>query len=324
MLMICMIFSLMAASTSALPFVVFHGLQENCYSKGVKNFTTNLSKWSGVQGHCIEIGNGKWDSWFMSLEKQVDIACEKVKTMRELGEGYSIVGFSQGNLVGRGVIEFCDGAPPVKNFISLGGPHAGEASVPFCLTEVLCKLVARLIKPAVYSKFLQNHLAPAEYIKIPTDIDDYMGVCKFLPKLNNEIAGQRNSTYKQRFASLQNLFERDAILIPKETSLFGYYEEGSWSTILPAQKTKLYIEDWIGLRTLDEAGKVKFITLPGRHLKISLSEMKKYVLPYFKDDETTATLETTDTSRVKSSFLIWTSIKKAIEKLENLLIKTPK
>lgn len=64
----------------------------------------------------------------------------------------------QGNLIGRGVVEFCDGAPPVrtylrsfltlllsqisphcsclclkvKNFISLAGPHAGIASVPLC------------------------------------------------------------------------------------------------------------------------------------------------------------------------------------------------
>lgn len=88
--------------------------------------------------------------------------------MSELRQGYSIVGLSQGNMVGRGVIEFCDGAPPVKNFISLAGPHAGEASVPFCLTDVLCKLVDILIKSAIYSKYLQNHLAPAGYIKIPT------------------------------------------------------------------------------------------------------------------------------------------------------------
>ncbi|KAL8154765.1 hypothetical protein AgCh_000209 [Apium graveolens] len=217
----------MVATTGALPFVVFHGMHESCLSEGVKNFTTSLSKWSGNRGHCIEIGNGKWDSWFMPLEKQV-------KTMSELRKGYSIVGFSQGNMVGRGVIEFCDGAPP---------------------------------------------------------------------------------------------FEQDIILIPRETALFGYYKDGSWSTILPAQKvtsvpesdnqslyprTKLYLEDWIGLRTLDEAGKVKFITLSGRHLEISSSDMKKYVLPYLKDNETTATLETTDTSRVQSSFLIWSSIKKAI------------
>lgn len=65
-------------------------------------------------------------------------------------------------------------------------------------------------------------------------------------------------------------------------------------------QTKLYIEDWIGLRTLDEAGKVKFITLSGKHLEISPSDMKKYVLPYLKENETTstfATSETTDTCR---------------------------
>ncbi|RZS05976.1 hypothetical protein BHM03_00036560 [Ensete ventricosum] len=43
----------------------------------------------------------------------------------------------QGNLIGRAVIEFCHNGPPVKNFISLGGPHAGTASVPLCGVSVL-------------------------------------------------------------------------------------------------------------------------------------------------------------------------------------------
>lgn len=34
-------------------------------------------------------------------------------------------------MIGRGALEFCDG-PPVKNFISLAGPHAGTASIPYC------------------------------------------------------------------------------------------------------------------------------------------------------------------------------------------------
>ena len=33
----------------------------------------------------------------------------------------------------------------------------------------------------------------------------YLESSKYLPKLNNEIPGQRNSTYKERFASLHNL-----------------------------------------------------------------------------------------------------------------------
>jgi len=34
--------------------------------------------------------------------------------------------------VARGLIEFCDGGPPVYNYISLAGPHAGISSVPMC------------------------------------------------------------------------------------------------------------------------------------------------------------------------------------------------
>ncbi|KAL7238488.1 hypothetical protein ACSBR2_004563 [Camellia fascicularis] len=268
-------------TTCSLPFVVFHGIADKCSATAVKRFTKLLTNWTGSQGYCIEIGDGVWDSWFMPL-------LEQVKKISELSEGYNIVGLSQGNMVGRGVVEFCEGGPPVKNFISLAGPHAGIASVPYCGSGWLCILVDYLVKLAVYSTYVQKHLAPASYIKIPTDIKGYLEGCRFLPKLNNERVDHRNSTYKERFTSLQNLvlimFEQDAVLVPKETSLFGYYPDGSWSTVLPAQETKLYTEDWIGLKTLDEAGKVKFINVSGGHLHISPSDIEKYIVPYLLDE----------------------------------------
>ncbi|KAL6499450.1 hypothetical protein OROHE_026113 [Orobanche hederae] len=273
----------------SIPFVVFHGISDNCRNKGITHFTTLLSNWSASHGYCIEIGNGAWDSWTMPFMKQTAIACEKVKKMKELREGYNIIGLSQGNMVGRGVVEFCDGGPPVRNLISLAGPHAGIAAVPLCGSGLVCILVDFLIKLAVYSDYVQEHLAPSCYIKIPTDLGDYRKGCRFLPKLNNEI--YKNSTYKERFASLENLvlikFEKDCILVPKETSWFGYFPDGSWETVLPAQQTTLYTEDWIGLKTLDEARKVKFLSVSGGHLEISYGDMKKYILPYLVDNATT-------------------------------------
>nr|GEX26860.1 palmitoyl-protein thioesterase 1-like [Tanacetum cinerariifolium] len=204
------------SSCFSLPFIVLHGIGDQCSNKGMTEFTHQLSNLSNSQGFCIEIGDGAWDSWFMPLLQQTQSVCEQVKNMHQLANGYNILGLSQGNLIARGVVEFCDGAPQVKNLISLGGPHAGTASVPLCGSGIFCKIADALIKSEIYSDYIQEHLAP-----------------------------KRNSTYKERFSSLENLvlimFEQDTVVIPKETAWFGYFPYGEFSPVLTPQQLLLLL-----------------------------------------------------------------------------------
>nr|ABD64924.1 palmitoyl-protein thioesterase -related [Brassica oleracea] len=167
-LAVALVFLALVQVSVSVPFIVLHGIAASCSQGKEANFTQLLTNLSGSPGYCIEVGNGKRDSWFMPLMKQTEIVCEKVKQMKELRQGYNIVGRSQGNLVARGLIEFCDGGPRVFNYISLAGPHAGISSVPLCGNGSLCEIADKLIKSEIYSDFIQNHLAPSNYLKIPT------------------------------------------------------------------------------------------------------------------------------------------------------------
>jgi hypothetical protein len=70
------------------------------------------------------------------------------------------------------------------------------------------------------------------------------------------------------------------------TSFWPYQNYNTWfvvqliTIILCFWQTDLYKEDWIGLQTLDKAGKLSFVALPGNHLSISETEMEDHIVPF--------------------------------------------
>jgi len=83
-------------------------------------------------------------------------------------------------------------------------------------------------------------------------------------------------------------FENDTVIVPKESSWFGFYPDGDLTHVLPVQETKLYIEDWIGLKALVVAGKVQFVNVTGDHLIMADEDLVKYVVPLLQDQQSAA------------------------------------
>ena len=194
--------------------------------------------------------------------------------------------------------------PPVHNLITFGSQHMGVSDIPPCRAhDFLCQVARNAAKSAVYSHWAQENivtvgfwltrlyhifkLIQAQYYRDPANLETYLSANHFLPDINNEIRGSRNKTYRSNLSSLNNLvlvmFTEDKTVIPKESSWFGAeavdeerkygglqipLSNPSQRGIVPMRSQPIYLEDWIGLRELDERGAIIFEECEGEHMRL--------------------------------------------------------
>lgn len=119
----------------------------------------------------------------------------------------------------------------------------------------------------------------AQYFRDSSKLPQYLESNKFLTSINNEIPDTVNSTYATNLASLSNLvlviFSQDKTVVPKESAWFGSYappedelDSNASKTIVPMRLQPLYVNDLIGLRTLDERGGVVLESCEGEHMQL--------------------------------------------------------
>lgn len=88
--------------------------------------------------------------------------------------------------------------------------------------------------------------------------------------------------YKANLASLQRLvlfqFENDVTVVPKESAHFGFFDG---DRVVPLHQSALYLDDRLGLKQLDEGGRLVFEHAPGFHMQFTLEWFGEHVgLPY--------------------------------------------
>lgn len=78
-------------------------------------------------------------------------------------------------------------------------------------------------------------------------------------------------------------FLKDSMVQPRESQHFGFYKEGQAVVEESLRETRIYKEDRIGLREMDQSGKLVFLEIDGDHLQMpsgwfEREIMRKYLI----------------------------------------------
>lgn len=174
----------------------------------------------------------------------------------------------------------------VRNMLTAGGPHMGVAAIPGCFEGTFCSILNFFASKIVYFSWAQSIFAPAGYFRDVKQYDRYVKDSTFLPALNNEKSdvwfGIRNELRSQKFSEINGAmlvkFDQDTVIYPKETAWFQSLDKDG--NVLPLNGTDFYNEDWIGVKALNEAGKIQFVTLPGDHLSFTTEDIENTFVPF--------------------------------------------
>jgi len=259
-----------------VPVVLWHGMGDS--AAGMKGIESILKdNIDGVYVHRIMIGGNivvdTESGFFRDTNRQIREVCEMMASDPELQGGYNAIGFSQGGQFLRAVAQRCP-SPPMKNLITFGAQHQGVFGFPNCPGEmnVFCDIVRDLLNYGAYVDFVQDFLVQAQYWHDPLHFDTYVEKSQFLADINNE-KPVKNETYSTNFASLENFVmvkhTEDTMVEPLESEHFEFYAPGQSDVILPLRESPIYVEDRIGLKSLDEAGKLHFFSVQGDHLQFT-------------------------------------------------------
>ncbi|XP_046397082.1 palmitoyl-protein thioesterase 1 [Ischnura elegans] len=277
-------------ASNPVPIVLWHGMGDNCCNSGsmgaIKQFLEESIP--GVYVKSIMIGQNPVEdsenSLFLNANKQIEMACKIISEDTQLANGYNAIGFSQGGQFLRALVQRC-AQPQMINLISVGGQHQGVYGFPHCYypTHKWCDYVRKILNYGAYFSWVQNSLVQAEYWHDPVNEDAYKKGSIFLADINNEIT--INKTYITQLTKLKNFvmvkFNNDTMVEPRESEWFEFYTPGQAKYITSLRKSDIYIQDRLGLRQMDKAGKLHFLSVNGQHLQFTWDWFVKNIVNVF-------------------------------------------
>ncbi|GJQ68260.1 putative palmitoyl-protein thioesterase [Trypoxylus dichotomus] len=278
------------SNNSSTPVVIWHGLGDSCCKPNgigmlIKEIETVIP---GLYTLSIKIGSTElgdtWNSLFLHPDEQVIRACRIISLDPNLKNGFHAIGFSQGAQLLRALIQRCPGAK-IKNFISLGGQHQGVYGIPMCpkWLSAVCGFLNNVVNYIVRWSWIQSLYVPFTYWHNALDETEYIKHSTFLADINNE--REIYTIYTERLTNIDNFvmvkYEHDEMVIPIESSWFGFYQPGQDRKILRFNESRIYQQDRLGLRGMDLKNQLHFLSLPGGHVEYEPNWFKENIIKKF-------------------------------------------
>ena len=73
------------------------------------------------------------------------------------------------------------------------------------------------------------------------------------------------------------------MVFPNESEHFGFYAENDTSKIVLLRQSPLYINDLLGLKTMDQQSRIKFLESDTDHLQFTEQWFIDNIIPFLKD-----------------------------------------
>lgn len=134
-------------------------------------------------------------------------------------------------------------------------------------------------------------MSAAGYYRNPASLAEYLKKSTFLPHLNNEV-DHGTPQFEKRKKAMKSLngamfvqCDKDEIVFPRESEIFGELTKADADghrDVRKMEETKLYKEDWLGLKYLNENGKLKQVHLPITHDDLREADIDDIIVPFLK------------------------------------------
>jgi len=263
--------------------IVLHGL-----SSGMEPTIQLIKKYIGQEVYIKHIVPS---ARMTNVYEQAEHFRKEVETDPGLREGFNVIAHSHAGLVVRYYIERYNN-PAVHTYISYGTPHQGVFGMPGTLDDHFQWLdsLEERVHHIMYSWSFQQYIPFASYWHDTIHYDQYREKASLLPYLNNEINHEYAELFKYNICKLKQMVlvmsQYEQTIEPAISCHFGFYKQGSKSEIQPMEETDLYKNDLIGLKTLQESGRLhkRFTQCPHEKFPEDEKNFVENALPFLQPD----------------------------------------